>query len=252
MIRIGRAKPSEGRQQGVSLGCKGYAMNEEQLMEMVKEIEQNGGYSTEENALIKNAVLGFLKRRRSKFKYAEFFTIATGKKFGDTMEDRIIASFFGFAKPENDTSFDAWTSKREKVEIKSLRACSKGQKLIFRKNEDVSPSKFSTSSYQQTKPTCCDWFVYHILYGDGSRLFVIPSKMISRHPGIENAEKGKIPLSVQHRGHKEEGQVNLGQVLKFAAYFEIPNYELESRYDFVEFQREIKRRMDKIGWMLPG
>lgn len=226
-------------------------MNEEQLKDMLKEIEQNGGYSVRENALITDAVLGFLKRRRGMFKYAEFFTIATGKKFGDAMEERIIASFKGFLKPENDTSFDAWTSKHEKVEIKSLRACSKGQKQIFRKGEAVSPSRFSTSSYQQTKPTCCEWFVYHILYGDGSRLFVIPSKMISRHPGTENAEKGKIPLSIQHRGHKEEGQVNLGQVLKFAEYFEIADYELESRYDFAEFQNEINLRMDKIGWKLP-
>lgn len=226
-------------------------MNEEQLKEMLKEIEQNGGYSAKENALIKDAVLGFLRRRHGEFKYDEFFTIATGKKFGDAMEEKIIASFKGFVKPENDTSFDAWTSNHEKVEIKSLRACTKGQKRIFHKGENVSASKFSTSSYQQTKPMCCDWFVYHILYGDGSRLFVVPSKMISKHPGIENAEKGKIPLSVQHRGNKVEGQVNLGQVLKRACYFEIPDYELESRHDFSKFQDEINARMDKIGWKLP-
>lgn len=226
-------------------------MTKNELKEMVNEIGKNGGYSIREVNLIEDAIDGFLRRRYEKYPYYDYFMLATGKEFGEAMEEVIIASFKGFVKPENDTSFDAWTSNREKVEIKSLRACTKGKKRIFHRDESVTASKFSTSSYQQTKPMCCDWFVYHILYGDGSRLFVIPSKMISKHPGVENAEKGKIPLSVQHRGHKVEGQVNLGQVLKRACYFEIPDYELESRYDFAKFQNEIKARMDKIGWKLP-
>ena len=143
------------------------------------------------------------------------------------------------------------TPSSEKVEIKSLRACSKGQTEIFLKNDNVAASKFSTSSYQQTKPTCCDWFVYHILYGDASRLFVIPSSMISSCPGEGNVEKGKIPLSIQHRNHKSEGQVNLGQVLKYANYFEIGDYDLESTYDFSSFQEIVKKRLDAIDWRLP-
>ena len=224
---------------------------EGRLLEMVAEIERNGGYSDKENALIRDAVLGFRRRCRARFRYYDYFAIATGKEYGDAIEAKIIASFNGFSKPECDTSFDAWTAKREKVEIKSIRACTKGQKRIFLKGEKVSASQFSTSAYQQAKPACCDWFVCHILYGDGSRLFVIPSRMVSGHPGAENAEKGKIPLSVQHRGHVVEGQVNLGQVLRYASYFEIPGYDLESRYEFAEFQDEIRRRMEKIGWQLP-
>lgn len=224
---------------------------EARLLEMVAEIERNGGYSDRENALIRDAVLGFHRRCCGKFKYYDYFAIATGKGYGDAIEAKIISSFNGFSKPDGDTSFDAWTPKREKVEIKSLRACTKGQKRIFLTRENVPASQFSTSSYQQAKPACCDWFVCHILYGDGSRLFVIPSRMVSGHPGVENAEKGKIPLSVQHRGHGVEGQINLGQVLKYAPYFEISGYELESRHEFGEFQDEIRRRMEKIGWKLP-
>ena len=224
---------------------------ERRLLEMVAEIERNGGYSDKENALIRDAVLGFRRRCCGKFRYYDYFAIATGKEYGDAIEAKIIASFNGFSKPECDTSFDAWTAKREKVEIKSIRACTKGQKRIFLKDEKVPLSQFSTSAYQQAKPTCCDWFVCHILYGDGSRLFVIPSRMVSGRPGAENAEKGKIPLSVQHRGHVVEGQVNLGQVLRYSSYFEITGYDLESRHEFAEFQDEIRRRMEKIGWQLP-
>ena len=225
-------------------------MNEEELNEMIKEIEQNGGLTTSEMSLIRNALNGFLTRCHSRYKYYDFFTIATGKKYGDAMEAKIIKTFIGFEKPINDTSFDAWTLDGEKVEIKSLRACTKGQKRIFLKGDAISPSHFSTSSYQQTKPSCCDWFIYHILYGDGSRLFVIPSSMISKRPGELYAEKGKIPLSVQHRNHETEGQVNLGQVIKYAQYFEIANYDLESKYDFKTFQQDIINRMKLINWSL--
>ena len=227
-------------------------MTEQKLKEMLKEIEQNGGYLPAEISLIRDAVQGFLDRCHGKYAYYDYFTIATGKKYGDAIEDRIRASFRGFVKPENDTSFDAWTPRREKVEIKSLRACTKGQSQIFLKGESISPSRFSTSSYQQTKPTCCEWFIFHILFGDGSRLFVIPSCMISKHPGEDFAEVGKIPLSIQHRDHETEGQVNLGQVIKYARYFEIEGFDLDLVYDFADFQSEIKRRMDAIGWLLPG
>lgn len=226
-------------------------MTNEELNEMIKEITQNGGFSTSEISLIKRAINGFSDRCHKRYLYYDFFTIATGKKYGDAIEGKIIKSFNGFVKPTNDTSFDAWTAKREKVEIKSLRACTKGKTKIFLKEEVISPSKFSTSSYQQTKPSCCDWFVYHILYGDGSRLFVIPSSMISGHPGEANAEPGKIPLSVQHRNHETEGQVNLGQVIKYAKYFEINDYNMESQYDFSEFQEEIRDRLNAINWQLP-
>ena len=226
-------------------------MTKDDLNEMIKEITQNGGFTESELAIIRRAVEGFLDRCHGKYMYYDFFTIATGKKYGDAMEAKIIESFKGFVKPVNDTSFDAWTNTREKVEIKSLRACTKGRTRIFLKAEAISPSRFSTSSYQQTKPSCCDWFVFHILYGDGSRLFVIPSSMISKHPGEDRAESGKIPLSIQHRNHDTEGQVNLGQVIKYAKYFEIKDYDFESTYEFSDFQDEIKGRMDQIKWQLP-
>lgn len=225
-------------------------MTRDDLNEMIKEIVQNGGFTESELSIIRKAVNGFLDRCHGKYMYYDFFSIATGKKYGDAIETKIMKSFNGFVKPVNDTSFDAWTKDREKVEIKSLRACAKGRTHIFLKDEQVSPSRFSTSSYQQTKPSCCDWFIFHILYGDGSRLFVIPSSMISKHPGEDRAEQGKIPLSKQHRDHDTEGQVNIGQVIKYAKYFEIENYDLEATYEFAVFQEEIKRRMTEIGWQL--
>ena len=226
-------------------------MTNEYLNEMICDIANNGNLTEYEMAIVRRAIQGFLNRCHNRYPYYDFFTIATGKEYGDAIEAKIIASFKGFTKPVNDTSFDATTMNGEKVEIKSLRACTKGQEQIILKDQDVSHSRFSTTSYQQTKPSCCDWFIYHILYGNGSRLFVIPSAMISSHPGIKFAEIGKIPLSVQHRNHETEGQVNLGQVIKYAPYFEIKDYNLETVYEFADFQDEIKNRMDKIGWRLP-
>jgi len=226
-------------------------MTKAKLEEMLDEIERHGGYSPQEMTLIRDAIHGFLERCQRQYRYYDYFTIATGKKFGDALEALIIKSFRGFTKPENDTSYDALTALGEKVEIKSLRACTKGQEHIFLKQDCVSPSKFSTSSYQQTKPSCCDWFVFHILYGDGSRMFLIPSNMISKHPGEDFAEAGKIPLSIQHRDHDTEGQVNLGQVIKYERFFEIAAYELEGQYDFEAVKTIILERMNAIEWSLP-
>jgi len=75
--------------------------------------------------------------------------------------------------------------------------------------------------------------------------------MISMHPGEEYAEAGKIPLSVQHRDHDTEGQVNLGQVIKYAKYFEIDRYALENVYDFEAFKQIVVERMRQINWCLP-
>lgn len=226
-------------------------MTKEELELMLCDIEKYGGLAPEGMAIVRQALEGYYKRCQIRYPYYSYFTIATGKKYGDIMETRVRNSFNGWTKPKNDTSYDALTPQKERIEIKSLRACSKGQTQIFLKQDRVSPSKFSTSSYQQTKPSCCDWFVFHILFGDGSRLFVIPSKMVSQHPGEANVEPGKIPLISQHRDHQTEGQVYLGQVLKYAKYFEINDYDLEKKYDFASFQEEITQRLDEINWQLP-
>ena len=226
-------------------------MTLQKIEEMISEIKQYGGLSPNEMQIVENALTGFLDRCHNRFRYYDYFTIATGKNYGDALEEKIRESFLNFTKPINDTSFDAISSSGEKIEIKSLRACSQGQEIIFLKGDCIPASKFSTSSYQQTKPSCCDWFIYHIMYGDGSRLFLIPSSMISQHPGKAYAEPGKIPLSIQHRDHETEGQVNLGQVIKYAQYFEIPEYELEKSYDFENFKRIIISRMEAIKWRLP-
>ena len=194
----------------------------------------------------------------------DLFELDTGKVYGDAMEARIIHSFPALTKWGGDTSFDAITKEHIKVEIKSLRGVRKIEKdedgneqfvplvdRIFKKTQGILSSKFATSSFQQTKPSCCDWFLYHIIYGDGDRLFMIPSSMISRHPGKGCKEKGKFLLSKQHRDHPDEGQVNLGDVKKYATYFEIDSYDHRMKYDFYELTAEIRRRLDKIHWSLP-
>ena len=226
-------------------------MTKEELKVILDEIECNGSLESKSLDIVKKALEEHSNRWYERYPYYDYFAIPTGKLYGDKIEAKIRNSFQDWTKPTGDTSYDALTKKGERIEIKSLRASIGGRKQIFLKRGRVSPSKFSTSSYQQTKPSCCDWFVFHILFGDGSRLFVIPSNMVSRHPGKANDEPGKIPLSIQHRNHQTEGQVNLGQVLKYAKYFELNDYDLEKQYDFASVQKEIRRRLDEINWQLP-
>lgn len=194
----------------------------------------------------------------------DLFELDTGKVYGDAMEARIIASFPALTKWTRDTSFDAIAGGTCRVEIKSLRGVRKIEKgtngneifiplieRIYSKAQGIQASKFATSSFQQTKPSCCDWFLYHIIYGDGDRLFLIPSKMISRHPGKERKEVGKFLLSKQHRAHPDEGQVNLCDVKKYALYFEIDEYDHHNQYDFNKLTKRVEQRLKDINWNLP-
>lgn len=216
------------------------------------------------NEFVENELLCFKKvvnwyqgYCRSIFKNYPYFEIETGKVYGDAMEKLIIKSFPALRKWKEDMSFDAIADDGLKVEIKSLRAEKKESEMFKTLLDRIVSIKtntlsgFSTTSFQQAKPTCCDLFIYHVLYGDGDRLFMIPSSMVSKRPGKDNKEEGKLPLSVQHRDHPQEGQVNLNQVKKYSAYFEIESYSHDNTYDLRVCREVIIKRMEAIRWRLP-
>lgn len=234
-------------------------MNGREYVEAVmKEAERAKAFSVDELSCFRNVADWYQRYCQSIFANYQYFEIETGKVFGDNMESLIIKSFPSLTKWEGDTSFDAITTDGKKIEIKSLRAEKKEddgefkpllERIVSIKSNSL--SGFSTSSFQQTKPGCCDWFIYHVLYGDGDRLFLIPSSMVSKHPGKNNKEDGKFLLSKQHRDHPDEGQVNLGEVKKYGSYFEISDYDHNKIYDLKKCQNEVVARMNSIGWKLP-
>ena len=63
-------------------------MTKEKLMKMVEEIKTNGGDSDDEVAFLKNAIDGYLQRCVNRYKYYDYFTIGTGKKYGDSIEEK--------------------------------------------------------------------------------------------------------------------------------------------------------------------
>lgn len=227
----------------------------QQIDFIIKELINNG--DTDKANTLRNLFKDHITLWTRKFPYFDLFLIPTGKKYGDAIEKRIISSFSDLEKHTTDVTYDAdcsTPSKHYRIEIKSLRAIKKNENTdteedcpyiaerIISSND--TNTHFSTSSFQQAKPISCDWFLLHIQYSDKERLFVVPSEIISTQSGQEHAEPHKILLSKQHAKSTDEGQINLGQVLKHANLFEIQNFDsrIPNRYQFTDFINQISSR----------
>lgn len=179
-----------------------------------------------------------------------YFDLHTGKEFGTDIEKAIIDTFDDLRKSQKDTSFDAVGTGGLKVEVKSIRAGTKGYENIYLKSDDIMSANLTNGFFQQVKPSCCDWFALHVLFADGSRMFLVPSSMVSKRAGRLNGEVGKFQLGTQHRGNESEGMLSLKHVLKYASLFEITNYDMCKRYNYDACKSKIMKRLDKIGWKL--
>jgi len=146
---------------------------------VLTDIKEQKIYTEEEISIVARLFEDFDKRVHQKYPNFDFFTIATGKDYGDKIESYIKKSF-NLEDPEN-SSYDGigiHNGKKCKIEIKSIRAVKKpvdGKFLVERIMTKSDKKGFSTSSFQQSKPKCCDYFIFHILYGNSERLFVVPS-----------------------------------------------------------------------------
>ena len=227
----------------------------QQIDFIIKELTNSG--DTEKANILRELFNDHITLWTHKFPYFDLFMIPTGKQYGDTIEKRIISSFSDLKKHTADVTYGAdctTPSKPYKIEIKSLRAIKKTANTdpeedcpyiaerVISSNDKI--THFSTSSFQQAKPISCDWFLLHIQYGDKERLFVVPSEIISKQSGQEHAEPHKIPLSKQHAKSTDEGQINLGQILRYADLFEIQNFDsrVRNKYLFTDFVNEISSR----------
>jgi hypothetical protein len=64
-------------------------------------------------------------------------------------------------------------------------------------------------TWQQVKPDCADYGLFSALYGNGAIHYWVPYHLLSRSPGRDNVEEGKIPMGIQHKNHATEGQVDI-------------------------------------------
>ena len=228
----------------------------DQLDFAVAEIKQNSQSPKQYIKITEDEIAAHRVRVGANFPYISLFTIPTGKVYGDVMQDLIIESFVDVQKHITDTKYDAECGNL-KLEIKSLRAINGKENKdsyvitrIFNIEDNPKASNFSTSSFQQSKPSFCDWFVLHILYGNADRLFLIPSTMVSSRSGKNNKEPGKLLLSKQHGTSPIEGQINLSEVLKYKTIFEITNYKHSGRYNFLDMKEQIEENLNRLGWAL--
>ncbi|MBQ8294100.1 MAG: hypothetical protein IJX89_01815 [Alphaproteobacteria bacterium] len=229
----------------------------DQLDFAVSEIRRNSKSPEQHIKITEREISDHKVRIGANFPNVALFTIPTGKVYGDVMQDIIIDSFLDVKKHIDDTKYDADCGCL-RLEIKSLRAINGKENKesyivtrIFNIEDDPKTSMFSTSSFQQSKPSFCDWFVFHILYGNADRLFLIPSRMVSRNSGKNNKEPGKMLLSKQHGTSPIEGQINLCEVLKYKNVFEIPNYTHSGRYNFLDLKEQIDNKLQAIKYTLP-
>jgi len=231
----------------------------DQITFALQEIKKDSGVSEENFALLEKIIKRHRKRMLRAFPNYDLFITGTGQSYGLKIQQKIIDSFSDLSKNTSSSDYDAKSDLGEKIEIKSIKATKgKSSDYIGARILNLSPkTKLNIGgSFQQVKPTECDWFIFHILYGDTERLFLVPSKMFSATPKRENRESGKILLSAQHRGHKTEGQANVGQILSRASYFE-PSINYSSftpnAFSFIKLRQEIEARLSQLGsgWALP-
>ena len=78
--------------------------------------------------------------------------------------------------------------------------------IPFVKNVLQVPKK---GTWQQVKPDCANYGLFSALYGNGAVHYWVPYHLLSRTPGKNNVEAGKIPMGIQHKNHATEGQVDI-------------------------------------------
>ena len=227
-----------------------------QLEFVLNEIKSNGDLTTEQITELEKIFEKHHLRILQKYPFYDLFITGTGQSYGLAIQKKIIDSFNDLTEHQGSSDYDAdCFDTKEKIEIKSVKALTNekdayiGERII----NYVDDNTRCSGSFQQVKPTECDWFILHILFGNYERLFLVPSKVVSKHPKKDYAEPYKIPLSGQHRNHSSEGQINIGQIFNLSKYFEIKGYthKIPQKYSFKDMKKYIIEQLDSIDWKLP-
>lgn len=227
-----------------------------QLDFVLNEVKTNGNLTKDEENILEKILNEHHLRMLMRHPFYDLFTTGTGQSYGLAIQKKIIDSFKDLTEHQGSSDYDAdCFDTNEKIEIKSVKALTNeknayiGERII----NYVDDNTRCSGSFQQVKPTECDWFILHILFGNYERLFLVPSKVVSKHPKKDYAEPHKIPLSGQHRNHSSEGQINIKHIFNLSKYFEIKGYShaTPKKYSFKELKKGIIEQLDKINWELP-
>ena len=177
--------------------------------------------------------------------YDLFSGFQSGKEFGDVAEAQIIDSFDDIEKFGDGTIYDAnfKEDKSIRIEIKSakmLRKTTESRSLKGRIMSITEENKHRTSAkFEQVKPYACDWFIFHMVFGDGDMAYAVPSFMISEKSGADNKEENKFLLSTQHRGNEREGQVSITKTFIESKMFMMDGYSFNNKNDNLSKYLEI-------------
>lgn len=112
--------------------------------------------------------------------------------------DLVEIKFFTVMTPDSKKQIDrrgyalTWAERATNIE--------------FRDNKVVPPKK---GTWQQVKPDCANYGLFSALYGNGAVHYWVPYHLLSRTPGKDHVEQGRIPMGIQHKNHATEGQVDI-------------------------------------------
>lgn len=116
---------------------------------------------------------------------------------------------------------DAQNLKGNKVEIKFYTAMvpesrkdadKRGYSLTWAERAMDIPANGDLpkkGTWQQVKPDCAHYGLFSILHGNGAVHYWMPYHLLSKRPGKDWVQEGKVPMGIQHKGHNTEGQVDL-------------------------------------------
>lgn len=197
----------------------------------------------------------YLLIKREQYKNFDYYTIPTGKVYGDIMEKEIINSFSNFEKYSSSNDYDATELVNDqKIEVKSTRMVYKGNNFLANRIMDSNyeyPWR-TTGKWEQVKTYKADWFFMHILFGDTERVYLIPSFCVSENAGAKNKEEGKLTLSGQHAGNSKEGQISITKKLYLDDTFLITDYDHKKiNQDFNLYALKIINNLIEKGIEIP-
>lgn len=151
----------------------------------------------------------------------------SGKARSELVETR-IRDVMGWEKPDT-TNYDFLVSG-ETLELKQTEAY------------------LSQPKFQQVKPYLYSYMLFMANYRDKSCWYFMSTKYISKTPGKENAEVGKLTMSNQHQDVKTMGQINLSaQFYDFAILLgEYPPVKYENSSDLNMSDDMVRQLFEKI------
>jgi len=138
-------------------------------------------------------------------KYLHVFEITAPRTFGETWGQKHLREMFSELKkpskkydPEYSGQYDLWY-EGIKIEVKASRAVKKesGRTLVQKALLSTSKEAFNMN-FQQSKPKCCDVFVWIAVWRDKIRYWVLTSDEVKNN--------GYFSVG-QHRGNVGEGQL---------------------------------------------